>query len=70
MFKRKNEFRERLLKEQEEVRKRRNERIQKEQLEEIAKRRHQKNLEYCKRVCAEYKRKEQAKEIFRVLDLI
>lgn len=70
MFKKKESLRERLLKEKEAQRKSRIERIQKEQLEEIAKKRHQKDLEYCKRICNEYKRKEQAKEILRVLDLV
>ena len=70
MFKKKESLRERLLKEKEAQKKSRIERIQKEQLEEIAKKRHQRNLDYCKRVCAEYKRKEQTKEILRVLDLI
>lgn len=65
MFKKKNEFREKLLREKaEEIN---------YQIEKISQRRKElrdkRALEYCKKVCDEY-RKEQARKILRVLDRV
>lgn len=65
MFKKKNEFREKLLREKaEEIN---------YQIEKISKKRKElrdkRALEYCKKVCEEYRR-EQAREILRVLDRV
>lgn len=65
MFKKKNEFREKLLREKaEEIN---------YQIEKISQRRKElrdkRALEYCKKACDEY-RKEQARKILRVLDRV
>ena len=61
MFKRKNKFREKLLEE-----KSRELEMQKEIRRQ---RRHKEDLDYCKRVCEEYK-KEQARKMLKMLDRI
>ena len=71
MFKKKNEFREKLLRERQEEINYQTEKIRQRKKELRDKR----ALEYCKKVCEEYKkeeykRKEQAREILRVLDRV